>query len=229
VNEGASDSVRRARGSSSPPRAVVGGNIFCETVDTLRGKRMADSAPFPPPGRDEKGSRREATLLSALAAATVILVAVAVLVASDNLAGNNLGTGLAMPGFPGQSVQSTLFKGEAQAAEAVFYAPFNVSASTTSESHVEVGVAVALNVSCGGRSPYLIGVDFYCRMSLISNNGTPNEVLLWSTPFLGTIGRNVTLLTPGNYLFLVNVFAGTAPLASLIVPFSVAAEVAVLN
>lgn len=193
------------------------------------GKRMADSAPVPPPGRDEKGLRREATLLSALAAATVIVVAVSVLVASDNLAVSNLGTGLAMPGFPGQSIQSTLFKGEAEAAEAVFYAPFNVSSTTTPGSLVEVGVAVALNVSCGGRSPYLIGVDFYCRMSLISNNGTPNEVQIWSTPFLGTIGRNVTLLSPGNYLFLVNVFAGSAPLAALIVPFSVAAEVAVLN
>lgn len=66
-------------------------------------------------------------------------------------------------------------------------------------------------------------------MVLISNPESPNESQVWSTPFQGTIGRNVILLPAGSYLFGVSVVAGSPPLAVLLVPFSGVAEVAVLN
>lgn len=69
---------------------------------------MVDSTLLPPSEGTGEASRREPALVTTLATVAVVVVVVPILVAS-----NYVGTGLEMPGFPGQSVQSMLFMGEA--------------------------------------------------------------------------------------------------------------------
>ncbi len=158
---------------------------------------------------------------------TVAVVVIAVAVAETGVWPESSST---QSSFPGGNVTGVLFYGQVQTPGTYYEGQFTVPPIFGPNVSVKVELVALVNVSCGGASPYLIGADFNCLISLISGpTGGPTEDLLWTESFTGYVASNVSLLPPGFYSFLVHVVAGTAPEGVLIVPFTATLEAATLS
>ena len=99
--------------------------------------------------------------------------------------------------FPGGNVTGVLFYGQVQTPGTYYEGQFTVPPIFGPNVSVKVELVALVNVSCGGASPYLIGADFNCLISLISGpTGGPTEDLLWTESFTGYVASNVSLLPP---------------------------------
>ena len=163
-------------------------------------------------------------MVTAIATSGLILAVVALTVASTSVE-----SGLQLPGFPSREIQATLFTAEREGGESGALTYFNVSGPMDSTGPTEVGFAVVVNVTCGGPTPYLIGVEFQCAIGLLSFPGTPDEALLWSTHFNGSSVTTVVSIPPGSYALIIGVAGGSPPGVVIEVPFSWLAEGVILN
>lgn len=139
------------------------------------------------------------------------------------------GSGLQLPGFPNREIQATLFATQTEGSEGGSTTYFNVTGPTGSVGPTDVGIAVVVNVTCGGPTPYLLGVDFQCSIGLLSFPGTLDEALVWSTPFNGSSVTIVVSIPAGSYVLLVGVAGGSPPGVVIEVPYSWLAEGVILS
>jgi hypothetical protein len=134
--------------------------------------------------------------------------------------------GVQLESSPEASLSSVLLFTQNQGTAGFYAGNFTVPAQSGSNVPVSVDIVAQMSVQCGGPSSYLIGYIDNCTISVVSG---PTESLLWAESFTGYGYSNVTLLSPGSYTLLVSVHGGTPPLAVVIIPFSITAEVATVG
>ncbi len=188
---------------------------------------MTDGASAPQEdGRPGLGPGRRSSLL----VVCVVVIALVVIATSVAVITVLSGSTSAPPGFPVVPEGNVLFSGQAQGVETLFAGQFTVPPPSNAGALVQVEVYALVNVSCGGSSLYTYGLHYNCSMSLVSGpTGGPTENQLWMETFTGYVASNISLLSPGAYTLFVHVVVGSPPLPVLSVPFSVAAEAAILR
>ncbi|HEY1198286.1 MAG TPA: hypothetical protein VGG32_06120 [Thermoplasmata archaeon] len=160
-------------------------------------------------------------LVSCLAAVAVVAIAASVAVAGVQL------------GSPsGVSVSRVLFFDQNKGVSALYEGQFTVPALLGPNVSVEVEEFAIVNISCGGASPYDLGTNYTCIMSLWSGpfeDIRGNQNPLWWGLFSGNVGSNVSLLPPGVYSLLVHVVIGSFEPPFFLPPFQITAEAVTLS
>lgn len=174
-------------------------------------------------GPSPEGVRQPLLVILIVTAAAILLTAAVV------WGGVHLGSTSPELNFPGESVSQVLLYGQSVGVYSLYSATFTVPGQPGDGVLVKVGTAGEVNVSCGGPSSILIGDDYVCTEGLFTNWNESDQTTVVMSSFNGTTWSSVIELAPGPYTIAVNVHVGSPPLAVVLVPFSVTAEVAILN
>jgi len=163
-------------------------------------------------------------LVSCVVAVALVAVAACVTVTAVRLEPQSTSSG-----YPGGSASSVLYYGQSPTVFGLYEIQFTVPDLSGPGVPVKVEEVALMGISCG-TSTYMIGEVDNCSMGLVNGTtGGATEDLLWSEYFSGYVASNVTLLSPGVFTLLIDVHAGSPPLAVIVVPFSVTVEIATLH
>ena len=163
---------------------------------------------------------------------TWILVSCLVAVAVIAIASSVAVTGVQLGSPSGVSVSRVLLFDQDKGVSALYEGQFTVPALLGPNVSVEVEEFAIVNISCGGASPYDLGANYTCIMSLWSGpfeDIRGNQNPLWWGLFSGNVGSNVSLLPPGVYSLLVHVVIGSFEPPFFLPPFQITAEAVTLN
>jgi hypothetical protein len=158
-----------------------------------------------------------------VAATALVLVS-----ASVAVTGVGLQSPSTPPDFPGGFVTSVLLYAQSQSNGSGLKEQFSVPPSSDYFG-IKLLIVVQMSLSCGSSS--YLGATDSCSMELqyAYSNG-PLGLLFWRASWSGYVASNASVVeAPAICILLINVHAGTPPIAVVSVPFSITVEVATLS